>query len=99
MIGKVNMQLITNKNGNYLGEALKSKVKANSKLKLLTSYFTIYALEDLAQQLNKLDEIQILLENDLLFEEGKLNILGNDEAELLYRNQMQQHIIAEKCAR
>lgn len=95
---KVNTKLITNKNGNCVGDILKSKIKAKSKIKLLTSYFTIYALEDLMQQLNKISDIKILLDTDTISENESSLIIGNDGSELLYRNQLQQHIIAKKCA-
>ena len=52
---------IDNKKKGKVGQVLKQHLKPNSKLSIISSYFTIYGFKELSQELKKIDSINLLL--------------------------------------
>lgn len=91
---------------------LKKEIKAQSKLKIAAASFSIYAYEELKEELEKVDQIQFLFTSDLFTKEKvpkekreffipRLNhesqLYGN-EFELRMRNELSQKAIAKEAA-
>ena len=54
------MELIDNKS-KLLGDDLKREIKRNAKVRMVASYFSIYAFEALKEELSGIEELQFIL--------------------------------------
>ena len=52
--------LIDNKKNGKVGDVLKQNIKNNSKLSIISAYFTIYAFAELKKELTKIKELRLL---------------------------------------
>ncbi len=52
--------LIDNKKNRKVGEVLKQNIRNNSKLSIISAYFTIYAFAELKKELFKIKELRLL---------------------------------------
>ena len=50
-------KLIDNKQYGRVGDVLKRNIKENSKLSITASYFTLYAFQELKEELSKIDSL------------------------------------------
>ena len=102
-------KVLDNKKNKVVDE-LKSELKKDSKLSVISAYFTIYAYAELKKELNKIDKMRFLFteptfikkDRELLREfyiehTNEKNISGN-EFEIKLRNEMKQAAIAKECA-
>lgn len=53
-------KLIDNKQYGRVGDVLKRNIKENSKLSITASYFTLYAFEELKEELSKIDSMRFI---------------------------------------
>ena len=53
------MNIIDNKTS-LLGDDLKVELKKNSKVKIVASYFSIYAFESLKKELSQVEELKFI---------------------------------------
>jgi SNF2 family DNA or RNA helicase len=103
-------KILDNKQNGKVGEELKNVIKADSKLSIISAYFTIYAYKELKKELKKIDNLRFIFTEPAFVEEEKneakeyyitrkseKNISGN-EFEIKLRNEMNQASIAKECA-
>ena len=90
--------LIDNKKNGKVGDVLKQNIKTNSKLSIISAYFTIYAFAELKKELMNLKELRLLFTAPI-YQNNYINnpIFGVDE-EITFKNSMQQVSIAKECA-
>lgn len=87
--------LIDNKKNNKVGDVLKSNIQNNSKLSIISSYFTLFGYSQLKKELNKLKNVRILISSNSF--KSNLNLLTSTKEELKLKNQLQQEKIAKEC--
>ena len=81
-------KLIDNKQYGRVGDVLKRNIKENSKLSITASYFTLYAFQELKEELSKIDSLRFIyteptfVKNDK-FHHIELSILNTVEISLL----------------
>lgn len=63
------MELIDNKS-KLLGDDLKREITSGAKIKMVASYFSIYAFESLKKSLAKLKNCSLFFRRQLLFNKG-----------------------------
>lgn len=103
-------KILDNKQFGKVGEELKDTIQSNSKLSIISAYFTIFAYKELKKELNKIDKLRFLFteptfvkhEREVAREyfittEPEKKISGN-EFEIKMRNEMNQASIAKECA-
>lgn len=103
----VEMQkVLDNKSMGMIGESLKKDIKANSKLTIMSAYFTIFAFEALKKQISKVDSVRFIFteptftsvkEKSLEQLSREKNIAGFED-EVKFRSQLNQNKIAKECA-
>lgn len=89
----------------FVGEDLKNEITGGSKVSVAAACFSIYAFEELREQLEKIDSLRFFftqptsgdLKNGLLQKKLAENILGN-KFEAKFRNSLKQKAIAMECA-
>ena len=105
------MELIDNVNKN-LAQDLKQNIKINSKVSIAASCFSIYAYQELKEQLENIDELRFIFTSPTFNTEKakkekrefyipKLNrerSLYGTEFEIKLRNELSQKAIAKECA-
>ena len=88
--------LIDNKKNGKVGDVLKSSIKNNSKLSIISGYFTIYSYNHLKSELNNIDDIRLLF-SSLTFK-NDIDLLNATPEENKLKNKLQQVKIAKECA-
>lgn len=63
------MELIDNR-AKLLGDDLKKEIKSGAKIKIVASYFSIYAFEALKDELLNIDELQFIFPNPTFVQQG-----------------------------
>ena len=56
----MNEKLVDNKQYGKVGDVLKRNLKENSKISITASYFTLYAFEELKEELSKIDSLRFI---------------------------------------
>lgn len=64
-------KLLDNKQNGKVGDELKEDIKTNSKLSIISAYFTIYAYKELKKELNKIDNLRFLFTEPTFVSEDK----------------------------
>ena len=90
--------LIDNKKNGKVGDVLKESIQNNSKLSIISSYFTIYAFAELQKEFSKIKELRLLLSTPLYKNNNINNNLSGLIEEIKFKNQLQQVKIAKECA-
>jgi len=105
-------KVLDNKKNKVVDE-LKDGLKKDSKLSIISAYFTIYAYAELKKELNKIDKMKFIfteptfvkkdreLIREFYIEHNHINekkVSGN-EFEIKLRNEMKQAAIAKECAK
>lgn len=94
-------KFLDNKKNGFVGEELKQIIDEESRISIISSYFTINAFNELKKELKKVDKARfIILDKSFAsLEENptKEKITGN-EFERTYRNNLNQAYIAKECA-
>ncbi len=87
--------LIDNKKNAKVGDVLKEHIEDDSKLSIISGYFTIYAFKELKSELLKVNKLKLLFSNPLNYD---TNIFAGEKAEIKFKNSLQQVKIARECA-
>lgn len=102
-------KLIDNKQYGRVGDVLKRNIKENSKLSITASYFTLYAFQELKEELSKIDSLRFIyteptfVKNDnktimKKIKENENKLFGVEE-ELKGRCTLNQSYIARELAK
>lgn len=87
--------LIDNKKNHKVGDILKDNIENNCKLSIISGYFTLYGFSYLKTELEKIDNIRLLLASTNF--KNDLNLLSSTKDELKLKNRFQQEKIAKEC--
>ena len=91
--------LIDNKKSGKVGDVLKKHLEQESKLSVISGYFTIYAFKELQNELSKINELRLLFSKPLYSDRSeKTHILSGEKAENKFKNSLSQVKIARECA-
>jgi ERCC4-related helicase len=103
-------KILDNKRFGKVGDELKENIKANSKLSVVSAYFTIYAYKELSRELNKIDNMRFIfteptftkadkeITRQYYIDKGLEKKLSGNEFEIKMRNELNQASIAKECA-
>ena len=64
-------RILDNKQMGSVGEALQDNLNNNSKLSIISAYFTIYAYQHLKKELSKIDSMRLLFSEPNFLKEKK----------------------------
>ena len=102
-------KLIDNKQYGRVGDVLKRNIKENSKLSITASYFTLYAFQELKEELSKIDSLRFIYTEPTFVKNDNKNImkkikenenkLFGVEEELKGRCTLNQSYIARELAK
>lgn len=84
------MNIIDNKT-NLLGDDLKVELKKNSKVKIVASYFSIYAFESLKKELSQVEELKFIFPTPTFVESGVLDKLKKEKREYFIPKKMREN--------
>ncbi|MFA5498705.1 MAG: helicase-related protein [Candidatus Cloacimonadia bacterium] len=102
-------KFLDNKNNKVVDE-LREVIQKQSKLSIISAYFTIYAYSVLKQELSKVDKLRFIYteptfvnkEEDLIrayyIKRSNEKMVAGNEFEIKLRNEMKQAAIAKECA-
>lgn len=108
--GDHKMEILDNKKNNKVGIKLKEDIKTDTKLSVISSYFTIYAYKSLREELKKIKKLRLLFSEPTFIENKKdikreFNLNGSyekgiagDRYELKLKGELTQTEIARECA-
>ncbi len=96
-IGKI-IVLLDNKKNGKVGDVLKQNIKNDTKLSIISAYFTIYAFSELKKELSKSKELRLLCTAPVYKDNFTKNPLFGEKEEIKYKNKLQQVSIARECA-
>ncbi|MEG1411096.1 MAG: helicase-related protein, partial [Terrisporobacter sp.] len=102
-------KLIDNKQYGLVGDILKRNIKDNSKLSITASYFTLYAFEELKEELSKIDNLRFIYSEPTFIQhknkntmkkikENENKVFGVEE-ELKNKSTLNQSYIARELAK
>ncbi|AWK52501.1 helicase [Clostridium beijerinckii] len=103
-------KILDNKQFGKVGEELRDNIKSDSKLSIISSYFTIFAYKELSKELKKIDGLRFLFTEPTFVNQSKEIIreyfidktsekrIAGNEFEIKLRNEMNQSSIAKECA-
>ena len=86
--------IIDNKKNGKVGDILKENIESNSKLSIISGYFTIYAFAELKKELSKIDNLRLLFTSPIDIS----NNLSGEIEEIKFKNKLQQVKVARECA-
>ncbi|MFW6030617.1 MAG: SNF2-related protein, partial [Halanaerobiales bacterium] len=106
-------KMIDNKKYDKVGEVLRANIKDNARLSIASAYFTIYAYNNLKDELNKIEELRFLFTEPTFIKDEdtekerreyyleRLNrekTIAGTKYELKLKNKLDQTKIARECA-
>ena len=68
-------KIIDNKQYGRVGDVLKRNIKENSKLSIIASYFTLYAFDELKEELSKIDNLRFIYTEPTFVNNDNKNIM------------------------
>ena len=68
-------KLIDNKQYGRVGDVLKRNIKENSKLSITASYFTLYAFQELKEELSKINSLRFIYTEPTFVKNDNKNIM------------------------
>lgn len=86
------MDLFDNKT-KLLGDDLKKSIKPNSKIKIVASYFSIYAFEALKDELSKIGELQFIFPTPTFVSKGITDKLKKEKREYYITKHMNENML------
>lgn len=104
------IKMLNNKEYGKVGDELKEQIKNNSKLSIISSYFTIYAYKELSKELKNIKNLRFLFtyptfikkEDDInreyYIDKKPEHKMSGNEFEIKMRNELNQGSIAKECA-
>jgi len=90
--------LIDNKRNGKVGDVLKQNIRNNSKLSIISAYFTIYAFSELKKELTRIKELRLLFTAPIYQNNYINNPIFGESEEIKFKNSLQQVPIARECA-
>jgi len=90
--------LIDNKKNGKVGDVLKQNIQNNSKLSIISGYFTIYAFDALKKELSKVSSLRLLFSSPIFKTNSNSLKLSGESEEIKLKNSLQQVKIARECA-
>ena len=84
------METIDNRS-RLLGDDLKNEIKADSKIKIVASYFSIYAYEALKEQLDNISELEFIFPSPTFVNEGVKDKLKKEKREYYIPKHMREN--------
>ena len=75
-------KIIDNKQYGRVGDVLKRNIKENSKLSIIASYFTLYAFDELKEELSKIDSLRFIYTEP--------TFVNNDNKNIMKKHNVQQ---------
>lgn len=90
--------ILDNKKNGKVGDVLKQSIQKNSKLSIISGYFTIYAFKELKKELTKIKELRLLFTSPIFKNHQSDNNLAGEIEEIRFKNSLQQVKIARECA-
>lgn len=103
-------KMIDNKRSGTVADELRENIRKDSKLSIMTAYFTIYAFESLKKELMKVDSVRLMftdptflrekqeLSREYFIENDSEQALHGNQYEIKLRNEMRSAAIARECA-
>lgn len=76
-----------------LGDDLKKSIKPNSKIKIVASYFSIYAFEALKDELSKIGELQFIFPTPTFVSKGITDKLKKEKREYYIPKHMNENML------
>lgn len=104
------MKILDNKLQGKVVDELRKNIRTGTKLSIISAYFTIYAYQELRNELNKIDNLRLLFSEPAFIKDKKdinreFKVSGNyekglagDRYELKLKNELNQSEIAKECA-
>ncbi len=107
------MEFLDNKGQNRLGDALARSVDDGARLSIISSYFTVFAYNELKDELAKIDDVRFLFSEPTfikhmedakdprefeLARRSREKGIGGTGLELTLKNNLNQRAIARECA-
>lgn len=92
--------IIDNKQNGILGDAIKEVLEPDSQVSVITSYFTIYAIIQLIDELKKTSGIRFLLSHNPFIQDINNispNMFLGDDSEIPYRNKLTLSKSSKMC--
>lgn len=86
---------IDNKKKGKVTQILKEYLKSNSKLSIISSYFTIYGFKELSHELKKIDSINLLLSHPQI--DKDVSLIYGELEDTKYKNLLDQKKVAKEC--
>ena len=86
--------ILDNKRTGSVGDELKQYIKFDSKLSIISGYFTLYGFKELQKELNKINSVDFLLTNSSIKKLTKL--ISGELEEIKHKNSLQQQKIAKE---
>ncbi len=87
--------IIDNKQSSILADVVESYLEDTSKLSIISSYFTVYAYQQLKDKLSKIDEVRLLLNDDYL--ETNSTIFFGSDSERRFKNRFDLKRVSKEC--
>lgn len=84
------MELIDNK-AKLLGDDLKKEIKSGAKIKIVASYFSIYAFEALKEELSSISELQFIFPSPTFVQQGVKDNIKKETREYFIPNRMREN--------
>jgi hypothetical protein len=101
----INSSIRDNKKRGSVGEFLKENIQKNSKLSIVSAYFTIYAFDKLKNQLENIDHLNFLFGEPTFIKDIDPNktikrdyIIEDNKLQLPIESILQQKNVAKECA-
>lgn len=103
-------KILDNKQFGKVGEELKNNIDNNSRLSIISSYFTIFAYKELRKELKKIKQLRFLFTEPTFVKKDEESVrayfiektsekrISGNEFEIKMRNELNQSSIAKECA-
>jgi len=100
-------KILDNNKRGEVGEVLKKNIEDDTKLSIASSVFTIYAFNQLKNELKNIDQLKFLFTEPTFIKEfedvnedniEKINLISGNKYETKFKNKMNQSQIARECA-
>ncbi|WP_315115483.1 helicase-related protein [uncultured Clostridium sp.] len=103
-------KILDNKLNGKVFDELKKNLRKDSKLSIISAYFTIYAYKELSKELSKIDNLRFLFTEPTFVKRDKELVreyfidrtpehkISGNEFEIKIRNEMNQASIAKECS-
>ncbi|MFA8438573.1 SNF2-related protein [Pueribacillus sp. YX66] len=91
-------KVLDNRRFGFVGDTLKENIRPDSKLAIMSAYFTIYAFDSLKRELMDAGTVRILFNEPLLEIKKIIHRISGTEQEVKFRNELSQARIAKECA-